>query len=137
MSKLTLSIEKLSDAHKNEFNQLKQKSRLSERLDIIESLEKHFPKCFNLKKPIPLKLGIEADVMKNLPEGFHVSRKKLQRAIKYYVSNITYRTILVKEAFRYDLEGNTIGTIDLNHKAEASRWLAEIRAMRKETLAAR
>lgn len=127
MKKLTLSVEKLSDKHKENIEQLRQKARLEERLNIIEKLEGYFPQCFNFKNPIPLKVGIEADVIKNLPEGAIISRKKLQRAIKYYVSNIKYRKTLIRSTFRHDLYGKPTGAVDPNHKADASRWLAEIR----------
>jgi|GEM_PF-2003113 len=135
MKKLTLSVEKLSDKHKENFEQLRQKARLEERLGIIEKLEIYFPQCFNFKRPLPLKVGIEADVIKNLPEGAFISRKKLQRAIKYYVSNINYRKTLIKSTFRHDLQGKPTGAIDPDHKVEASRWLAEVRE--KHTMHAR
>ncbi len=131
MVKLTLSVTKLSGDKKAEFDKMKKKARVNERLDHIHKLESIFPECFNVRKPKPLKLGIEDDILKRLPEDFPISKKKLCRALKYYVMNIKYKTTLLRNPLRFDLDGNPSGPVELEHKEDAKRWLQDVKKLKK------
>ena len=73
-------------------------------------LAKHFPKCFNLNSPRPLKIGIHFDIRAEL-EGQGYSFRKIRQAVTYYCQRPAYMKTLVVGAERIDHRGEPAGTI--------------------------
>lgn len=132
MKTLTLSVSKLGEASRKDFDAIKKRARAKQKISTLKRLENLFPHCFSRTQPKPLKLGIERDIAEALPEfdpnhsDDPISNKKLQRALKYYVSNIAYKTAIINSPFRFDLSGNPSGPVEPEHKDDARRWLAAL-----------
>ncbi|NVZ11567.1 ProQ/FinO family protein [Allochromatium humboldtianum] len=73
-------------------------------------LAKHFPKCFNLNSPRPLKIGIHFDIRAEL-EAQGYSFRKIRQAVTYYCQRPAYMKTLVVGAERIDHRGEPAGTI--------------------------
>lgn len=80
----------------------------------MEWLLKEYPKAFNFKNKIPLKIRILLDLLKVRPD--HIVRKDLQTAIYFYTSRFSYLRAVVSEDHRIDLNGDKAGEVKESHK---------------------
>jgi ProP effector len=84
-----------------------------------------FPSCFNRTSPKPLKRRIEKDIYPHLPADQLISRLAIRRAIAFYTRWFKYRKALAESTHRYDLKGNPVEEIPLEHKERATVQLQE------------
>jgi ProP effector len=90
-------------------------------LAMLETLAQHFPKCFNLEQPQPLKIGIAEDVLAAMPG---VSQTDLNIALKAYTNTPAYyRAMMVQGAERIDLNGKPVGAVKAPHAGFAKHKL--------------
>lgn len=83
-------------------------------------LEENFPKSFNFKKPIPLKLGIQHDLL-SIPSPF--SKNLLRKCIGVYVNTKAYLEATLQENWRYDLNGEKIEGVTQEQKDHALKQI--------------
>jgi len=83
-------------------------------------LEENFPKSFNFKKPKPLKLGIQHDLL-SIPSPY--SKKLLRKCLGVYVNSKAYLEATIQENWRYDLNGEKIEEITQEQKDHALKQL--------------
>lgn len=79
---------------------------------IIGQLQKKFPLAFpkNPAPKVPLKIGIHKDIFEQ-SEQLGIDKNDLRAAIKTWCWGKRYWECLVENAFRVDLEGNTVGQV--------------------------
>lgn len=131
--------DKLSKANKSakmaSFNQLK---------SIMLFLEKNYPKTFNFKNPLPLTVGIFQELLSKVyfDTSLDVPFDKigLRKFLVYYTDRKPYLKAIVKEKWRYDLNGDMVEEITQDQKDYAlkhlefikSIWLKIYRAKKKK-----
>jgi ProP effector len=87
---------------------------------IIGRLQKAFPVAFP-KSPspkVPLKVGI-LDDLNSRSEELGISPENLQLALKTWCKSPRYWSAVKPGATRYDLDGNSAGTVESNGAAQA------------------
>lgn len=100
-------------------------------------LPKLFPKVFtsDIKKIKPLKINIRQDVMERMKGDPKLSvyfNKHSFRAIRLYVNRIPYYYAILKQKYRYDLDGNIAGEITDKERAHAKESIAKLKARKAE-----
>jgi len=93
---------------------------------LMDRFPKAFPKDYDAI--LPLKLGIEADILLRLAEaGESVDPDLLRRVLANHVGRAGYLLALLHrpDGLRYDLDGRPAGVIDALARAEATRLLSE------------
>lgn len=97
----------------------------------LEWLDETFPKCFNQKSPLPLKIKIEADLFQALKDneayGAEFSNLNIRKALSFYTSRLAYQESILTHTHRVDLDGNDAGALDDTHKAHAEQRIQEIK----------
>lgn len=95
----------------------------------MEWLTQAFPQCFNLKAPLPLKIGIGKEVMKkwvylsSLPyDQQPPSRLDVRHVIGWYTRRFLYHKSFETAAHRIDLDGKEAGEIAETEKEYAKQW---------------
>jgi sRNA-binding protein len=83
-------------------------------------LEENFPKSFNFKKPKPLKLGIQHDLL-SIPSPY--SKKLLRKCLGAYVNTKAYLEATLQDSWRYDLNGKKIEEVTQEQKDYALKQL--------------
>ncbi len=96
-------------------------------------LKQLFPKVFG-GKPLPLKLGIQAEIQARAPGVF--SKKALSAFLRRHTANHAYLIALTKAAHRYDLDGAESGEISAEHRQAAQAELTRRRDNREARQAA-
>ena len=84
-------------------------------------LESTFPNAINFKKPIPLKIGIQQDL---LAAPSPCSKRQLHRCLGSYCSSRRYLKAILRENWRHDLNGEKVEKISQEHKDRAIKGLA-------------
>ena len=87
-----------------------------------EWLESRFPNAINFKKPIPLKIGIQQDL---LAAPSPCSKRQLHRCLGSYCSSRRYLKAILQENWRHDLNGEKVEEISQEHKDRAIKELYE------------
>lgn len=100
-------------------------------------LPKLFPKVFtsDIKKIKPLKINIRQDVMERMKGDPKLSvyfNKHSFRAIRLYVNRMPYYYAILKQKYRYDLDGNIAGEITDKERAHAKESIAKLKARKAE-----
>lgn len=109
----------------------KQATALHRRL--IERFPKAFPKDYDAI--LPLKLGIEADILLRLAEvGEPVDPDLVRRVLANHVGRAGYLLALIhrRDGRRYDLDGKPAGEVDALARSEAVRLLGEHQKRQRE-----
>jgi sRNA-binding protein len=75
----------------------------------LDFLCQRYPKCFALANPQPLKIGIQRDVLQDLPA--EVSRNAIENAFGTYTKRLEYLKGVVTGRARIDLEGVASGIV--------------------------
>ena len=82
-------------------------------LEMQATLAEHFPRCFSLQQPKPLKIGIDQDILAAMPG---VSETDVYGALKLYTGTRAYHRAMAAEgAVRIDLNGATSGAVKPPH----------------------
>lgn len=93
---------------------------------LMERFPKAFPKDYDAI--LPLKLGIEADILMRLAEvGEPVDSDLVRRVLANHVGRAGYLLVLIhrRDGWRYDLDGKPAGEVDALARSEAVRLLGE------------
>ena len=93
---------------------------------LMERFPKAFPKDYDAI--LPLKLGIEADILMRLAEvGEPVDSDLVRRVLANHVGRAGYLLALIhrRDGWRYDLDGKPAGEVDALARSEAVRLLGE------------
>lgn len=112
----------------------KQATALHRRL--MERFPKAFPKDYDAI--LPLKLGIEADILMRLAEvGEPVDPDLVRRMLANHVGRAGYLLALIhrRDGRRYDLDGKPAGEVDALARSEAVRLLGEHQKRQREASA--
>ena len=85
---------------------------------------KRWPKVFNCRNPLPLKIDIHQDIYEKMKDKFAITENSLSKLLKKHVCRTDYCRKIIESTHRYDLDGNECGTIDDHAKAKAIEILA-------------
>ena len=102
--------------------------------EILTFLAECFPQTFvfeNYRRHLPLKIGIDRDIMDRCPA---ISRRERNVTLRFYASRVAYLQSLVEGAARVDLDGNVCGEVS---SAEAAFAAARLAAEREAKRAAK
>jgi sRNA-binding protein len=83
----------------------------------ITKLGERFPKCFDLRRSKPLKIGINADLVAAM--AGEMTPVQIGAALARYVHGIAYKRSLLAGTPRVDLQGRPAGTVSASEEAEA------------------
>jgi ProP effector len=83
----------------------------------LAQLCQRWPKCFDLKNPRPLKIGIAHDLTHELGEA--ALRPELKGALNLYCGNPGYLSTLRVGTSRLDLHGNEVGVVSREDELRA------------------
>ncbi len=97
--------------------------QLAKILSVLTYLQANFPKAFLKQRPLPLKVGIDQDlvdfgVKNQIPE---LSHRRIKKTLKFYTRGADYIKSCTEGAFRVDLDGNQAGVIT----AEDAQFIQE------------
>jgi len=85
-----------------------------------EWMETTFPKAFNFKSPVPLKVNIHQDIRARESPVSYRQRIKVLRA---YLYSYGYQKAVLEGEWRHDLDGNPVEPISKEQKAYAQEQL--------------
>jgi ProP effector len=91
---------------------------------VIKVLCEQFPQTFSRRGPLPLKIGIYADVLAALSGA--LEPRDLKSALRAYTSNAGYLRALSAGAPRVGLDGNEAGTVTAQDEAVAKERLSDL-----------
>lgn len=79
------------------------KRKRKQAIEDVTVLIEAFPKCFNLKTPKPLKVGINQEIFEVWGENTPMTRTRLYRAIRWYAHSKAYLSSFDTEKHRLGL----------------------------------
>lgn len=129
--KATLSPEKVAELNRLKYMKrdayVRKDQEASRKLlrETFAWLYKAFPKAFNRRAPLPLKLNIEQDLFAQIPENSSISRKKVRLALKIYTRSEAYHTAVAEQEWRVDLDGKHSEKVTEPHKNYAKEKLKQ------------
>ena len=104
----------------------------------MDWLMQAFPQCFNLKAPMPLKVGIAKEVMEkwvylsSLPyDQQPPSRLDVRQVMGWYTRRFLYHKSFETATHRIDLDGKEAGEITETEKEYARERVNAIKTLRK------
>lgn len=89
----------------------------------INWLKVRYPKCFGMREILPLKVGIQKDIIADLPSDVSISKCAIRKALSFYTRCYPYWRALVNHDHRYDLQGNPTELISKKHLDDAEAKL--------------
>ena len=94
---------------------------------ILAELTSRWPKAFpeDTSQVRPWAIGVTNDIFKS---GLPHSKNLIRAALKLIAKTEVYLKALAAGGPRYDLDGNARGEVSEDHKAEAAKMLAALRA---------
>jgi len=91
----------------------------------LEWLTDAQPTLFTLDLPRPIKIRIDRDIMPLRPPW--VSSRDLRRALKWWCAQPAYhRAVAAPESHRYDLAGESVGPVSVEHRERARGCLNSV-----------
>lgn len=97
--------------------------------EAIASLIAHWPQLFSLEQPKPLKIGIAADIYKDIKaRELELTRAKTGAALMFYTQTPVYQEAVCAGGNRFDLSGQPCGEITEKQKNYAQEQLEKWRA---------
>ena len=96
----------------------------------LVQLCQRWPKCFDLKNPRPLKLGIAHDLTRELGEA--ALRQELKSALNVYCGNVSYLSKLRAGTSRIDLHGKEVGLVSHEDEQRAAARLKGLKTAKAE-----
>jgi ProP effector len=113
---------------------MKWEERVKRGKETMDWLLHAFPQCFNLKAPLPLKIGIGKEVMEkwvylsSLPYDSKIpARTAIRTAIGWYVRRDLYLAAFETATHRIDLDGKEAGEITEAEKEYARERLEALK----------
>ncbi|MEN3262563.1 ProQ/FinO family protein [Sodalis endosymbiont of Spalangia cameroni] len=102
--------------------------KLRQGQDAIASLVAHWPQLFSLEQPKPLKIGIAADIYKDIKaRELELTRAKASAALMFYTQTPAYQQAVHAGGSRFDLGGQPCGEITEEQQAHALKQLEKWR----------
>jgi ProP effector len=95
---------------------------LKKRRKALQWLFEKYPLCFKMEDPIPLKIGIHADILAEIRDDSAISKTNLRKALRYYVGSNAYKQAIISHTYRCDLNGNEAGEVSEQHKLDAQKF---------------
>lgn len=95
----------------------------------LNKLKTDYPKCFSDARDKPLKRRIHKDILKDNP---NLNKYLLSKALSFYSTSYQYKTALIKNDGRFDLDGRRNGEVTEDEKESAKKWI-ETAKKRKKT----
>ncbi|WP_274371742.1 ProQ/FINO family protein [Morganella morganii] len=96
-------------------------------------LEGFWGKAFNFKRPKPLKLGVEQDLLEAAEAlGLPFDEDTIKRVLAAYLYTIPYRKAVAGGTSRYDLNGDVSGEITDEERQEAKEAILHFYARQEE-----
>lgn len=99
--------------------------------NILNMLQKAYPKAFPTNAFVVLKKGIDLDICKD--DKVNINRTKLRKLLRIYTLNPGYRELHSIGEKRYDLEGKSIAEVTKDD-VEALEKTMRLRKKRREFL---
>lgn len=129
LSNLIMDIATDINQHKKNAQQEEEKRQSRQRTqDTLTWLCKTFPKCFNPKRPLPLKRGVEKDIFTYLSQNPQISKTQVKAALAFYTRNLRYQKAICVYKHRFDLTGKIFEKIiedDKNYASQRVAWIEE------------
>jgi ProP effector len=94
----------------------------------LAQLCQRWPKCFDLKNPRPLKIGIAHDLTHELGEA--ELRPELKGALNLYCGSLGYLSNLRADTSRLDLHGNEVGFVSREDEVRAAARLKGLKTVK-------
>jgi sRNA-binding protein len=84
---------------------------------MLATLVERFPRCFTREQPKPLKIGIDRDIIAEMPGTVETlaAQTDLRLAMRLYTGSPAYLQALVEGATRVDLAGAPAGIVKAPH----------------------
>ena len=102
------------------------KRKRKQAIEDVNVLIEAFPKCFNLKMPKPLKVGINQEIFEDWGENPPMTRTRLHRAIRGYTHSKVYLRSFDTETHRLGLKGEMVQEITEEVYETARKIFGEI-----------
>jgi ProP effector len=96
----------------------------------LAQLCQRWPKCFDLKNPRPLKIGIAHDLTRELGEA--ELRPELKGALNLYCGHPGYLSTLRAGTSRLDLHGNEVGFVSREDEQRAAARVNGLKTAKAE-----
>ena len=95
--------------------------------------KRHWPKVFNSFDSKPVAVGIRFDLLDDAKKrGLPVSNSTIYNALFWLTSTVQYKESLLRDFYRYDIDGEICGKISPEHKEKADLALKNISVKTKE-----
>ena len=91
--------------------------------ELLFKLPEMWPNTFDAKAPVPLKIGIFAEVVLALPER---NSREIKMALGHYCRAEKYLRALIERIPRRNLRGQEVGTVTPEQVAIAKRYLGTV-----------
>src|SRR5215472_14778501 len=97
---------------------------------MLATLVERFPRCFTREQPKPLKIGIDQDIIAEMPGTVETlaAQTDLRLAMRLYTGSPAYLQALVEGATRVDLAGAPAGIVKATHAGFAKYRLRRMGA---------
>ena len=136
--KKSLSVEKQTQMEEITGKMSIVQDKIQRQRKAMDWLMQAFPQCFNLKAPVPLKVGIAKEVMEkwlylsSLPyDQQPPSRLDVRQVIGWYTRRFPYYKSFETGTHRIDLDGKEEGEITETEKEYARERVNAIKKLRK------
>lgn len=120
--KKTLSL----NLSRNRIEEMKEKMKISlskkDFRPVLNEIISKFPKIFDKKQPLPLKIGIDFDIHALMP---HVSRNLINRSLRYWTNSHKYLCSIVSFDKRFDINGVALEDVTAEQKRKAKTKMHE------------
>ena len=93
--------------------------------DIVKQWKEHYPV---FKKCLPLKLGIDRDILEKHPD---INAGLVKKALQFHVSSFKYLSSVCKQTHRFDLDEQPTAEISEEEKQHAKDFLKNLMELRK------
>ena len=111
----------------------KHQTNFEEAKQALQQLKKLYPVAFNVKKPLPLALGVAKEISKNCPE---LAAPLLRLAMAIWTKQAIYLQAVIAGGNRYDLDGSVSGVVQESEKEYSQKMLDRKHAKKGKGVAA-
>ena len=95
--------------------------------DIVTQWKERYPV---FKKCLPLKMGIDRDILERHPD---INAVLVKKALQFHVSNFKYLSSVCKQTHRFDLDEQPTAEISEEEKQHSRDFLKKLMELRKGT----
>ena len=93
--------------------------------DIVTQWKEHYPV---FKKCLPLKMGIDRDILEKHPD---INVGLVKKALQFHVSSFKYLSSVCKQTHRFDLDEQPTAEISEEEKQHSKNFLKNLMELRK------